>query len=78
MIKGNDKYDPLKVDIWSVGVVLFSMLAGYLPFLDSDIEKLYNKILNGKFKFPAWVSEDAQNLISSMLTIDPAKRITFQ
>lgn len=78
MIKGNDKYDPLKVDIWSVGVVLFSMLAGYLPFCDAEIEKLYNKILSGKFKFPVWVSEEAQNLISSMLTIDPAKRITFQ
>ena len=63
MIKGKEKYDPLQVDIWSVGIVLFSMLAGYLPFCDSDIGKLYDKILSGKFKFPPWVSEDAKNLL---------------
>jgi serine/threonine protein kinase len=56
MIKGKDHYDPLQVDIWSVGIVLFSMIAGYLPFCDPDIGKLYDKILSGKFKFPNWVS----------------------
>jgi serine/threonine protein kinase len=56
MIEGKHKYDPLLVDIWSTGIVLFSMIAGYLPFCDSDIAVLYKKILSGVFKFPAWFS----------------------
>jgi len=56
MIEGKHKYDPLLVDIWSTGIVLFSMIAGYLPFCDSDIAVLYKKILSGVFKFPTWFS----------------------
>jgi serine/threonine protein kinase len=75
MIEGKHKYEPLLVDIWSSGVVLFAMIAGYLPFCDPDISTLYKKILIGSFKFPAWISEDAKDLISKMLVVNPSKRI---
>lgn len=41
------KYDPLKADIWSLGIVLFAMLAGFLPFDDDNTDKLYEKIIEG-------------------------------
>ena len=56
MIEGNNRYDPLEVDIWSSGITLFAMISGYLPFCDPDTGKLYKKILSGAFKFPNWAS----------------------
>lgn len=53
------------------------MIAGYLPFCDPDISSLYKKILVGNFKFPAWISEEAKDLISKMLVVNPSKRIKF-
>jgi 5'-AMP-activated protein kinase catalytic alpha subunit len=48
MIKA-ERYQGLKVDVWSSGVILFAMLCGYLPFEDSDTGNLYKKILSGKY-----------------------------
>ena len=66
MIKG-EKYDGLKVDIWSCGVILFAMLCGYLPFEDPDTPSLYKKILSGSFSFHKSLSESAKDLISHIL-----------
>jgi 5'-AMP-activated protein kinase catalytic alpha subunit len=44
MIAGK-RYNPVKADIWSSGVVLFAMLSGYLPFEDKNTRKLYKKIM---------------------------------
>lgn len=49
-------YDPTKVDAWSSGVVLYAMIMGYLPFEDSNVHNLYNKIKKGEFKIPEWLS----------------------
>ena len=56
MIAGN-KYKGLKVDIWSSGVVLFAMIAGYLPFEDAITSRLYRKIMRAEYKIPDWVSD---------------------
>jgi 5'-AMP-activated protein kinase catalytic alpha subunit len=73
MIAGN-KYKPYKADIWSSGVVLFAMIAGYLPFEDKNTSKLYKKIMAGKFEMPTFISLDAQDLLSRILNTDPEIR----
>lgn len=71
------KYDPLKADIWSLGIVLFAMLAGYLPFDDEDTDFLYQKIIEGRFIMPGSVSLDAADLLSKIIQTDPSTRITI-
>ena len=48
MIAGK-KYNGLLSDIWSIGVVLFAMVCGYLPFEDPNTNALYKKILNADY-----------------------------
>ncbi|KAL6439488.1 hypothetical protein ACFW04_003952 [Cataglyphis niger] len=71
------KYLGSEVDIWSMGVLLYALLCGFLPFDDNNLENLYKKILNGKYEEPYWLSNDSKALIKSMLQIDPVKRITI-
>ena len=69
-----------KCDIWSIGVIFYVLLCGYPPFNgDTDVEIMQN-VQRGKFFFPEeeWgiISNEAKDLISKMLTYDPAKRIS--
>ncbi|KUF90531.1 Calcium/calmodulin-dependent protein kinase type 1 [Phytophthora nicotianae] len=68
------------VDIWSIGVITYILLCGYPPFHDDNHNALFKKIKKGKFQFdsPYWdhVSDDAKDLISQMLVVDPEKRAT--
>ncbi|XP_059163945.1 calcium/calmodulin-dependent protein kinase type II delta chain-like isoform X18 [Physella acuta] len=67
------------VDIWACGVVLYILLVGYPPFWDEDQHRLYAQIKAGAYDYPSpeWdtVTPEAKNLINSMLTVNPAKRI---
>eukprot|EP00826_Nyctotherus_ovalis_P048245 TRINITY_DN5658_c0_g3_i15.p1 TRINITY_DN5658_c0_g3~~TRINITY_DN5658_c0_g3_i15.p1 ORF type:complete len:393 (+),score=98.11 TRINITY_DN5658_c0_g3_i15:401-1579(+) len=76
MIAGK-KYRGAAVDVWSLGIVLFAMVNGYLPFEDSNTSKLYSKILKGKFKFAKGVSFEVQDLMNCILSTDPASRYTI-
>ncbi|XP_027349782.1 CBL-interacting serine/threonine-protein kinase 14-like [Abrus precatorius] len=69
-------YDGAKVDVWSCGVVLFALTAGYLPFNDYNITVLYRKIYRGQFRFPKWMSHDLRKLLSRLLDTNPETRIT--
>lgn len=70
-------YDGRKADIWSCGIILFALLAGYLPFDDSSIRALLHKVKRGTFQMPAF-HPDIQDLIHRLLTVDPDRRITIE
>ncbi|KAK4407487.1 CBL-interacting serine/threonine-protein kinase, partial [Sesamum angolense] len=73
----NDRgYHGATADLWSCGVILFVLLAGYLPFDDSNLMNLYKKISNAEFTCPPWISFGAMKLITRILEPNPEKRIT--
>ncbi|KAI3742783.1 hypothetical protein L1987_60479 [Smallanthus sonchifolius] len=69
-------YDGAKVDIWSCGIILFVLNAGYLPFNDPNLMVMYRKIYTGEFRVPRWTSPDLKRLLSRLLDTNPQTRIT--
>ena len=69
-------------DMWSVGCIVFLLLSGSLPFMGRSQKELFSKIVSGKFVFKeeewAGVSDDAKDLVSKMLVLDPDRRITSE
>ncbi|CBI18060.3 unnamed protein product, partial [Vitis vinifera] len=70
-------YDGAKADIWSCGVVLFVLLAGYLPFHDSNLMELYRKIGKAEYRFPNWFPSEVRRLLSKILDPNPKTRISI-
>lgn len=76
MIAGKKYFGPL-ADLWSVGVILFALVSGYLPFEDPNTSILYKKILSCDYSTPKWISSEVKDLISLILEVDPKKRYTI-
>ncbi|GAB4833188.1 CBL-interacting serine/threonine-protein kinase 14 [Ancistrocladus abbreviatus] len=76
-ILAKNGYDGAKVDIWSCGVILFVLNAGYLPFNDTNLMALYRKIYRGQFRCPKWTSPDLKRFLSRLLDTNPDTRITI-
>ncbi|XP_047308968.1 CBL-interacting serine/threonine-protein kinase 6 [Impatiens glandulifera] len=74
---GKKGYDGAKADIWSCGVILFVLLAGYLPFQDDNVMAMYRKICKGDFKCPPWFSSESRRLITKLLDPNPNSRISI-
>ncbi|KAJ1719085.1 hypothetical protein LPJ53_006087, partial [Coemansia erecta] len=72
------RYTGPEVDIWSMGVLLYFMLCGCMPFESEDRKEVFYKIERGRFYMPPNLSKEAQNLIQHMLTVDPRQRITMK
>ncbi|KAG4442929.1 hypothetical protein IFR05_001633 [Cadophora sp. M221] len=70
------------VDMWAMGCVLYTLLCGFPPFYDESIQVLTEKVARGQYTFlsPWWddISKSAQDLVSHLLTVDPAKRYTIK
>ncbi|XP_020588195.1 CBL-interacting serine/threonine-protein kinase 14-like [Phalaenopsis equestris] len=71
-------YEGAKVDIWSCGVILFVLNAGYLPFNDPNLMALYRKIYRGEYRCPRWISPELRQLLSRLLDTNPGTRITIE
>ena len=70
-VLGRKVYEAGKVDIWSCGVVLFVLMAGYLPFHDQNIMSMYKKIYKGEFRCPRWFSPELIRLLTRLLDTNP-------
>jgi len=73
------KYDS-KVDLWSIGVILYILLCGFPPFTNNNRLLLYNHIKSGKYSFPSpyWdhITEEAKECIGKLLQVDSEKRLS--
>ncbi|XP_076366939.1 serine/threonine-protein kinase SIK3-like isoform X1 [Tachypleus tridentatus] len=70
------EYDGPKADVWSLGVVLYVLVCGALPFDGSTLQSLRTRVLLGKFRIPFFMSSECEHLIRRMLVVDPEKRLS--
>ena len=76
MIAGKRYVGPM-ADIWSMGVILFALVCGYLPFEDPNTSALFKKIMSGQYRAAKWISAEVKDLIRKILEVDPKKRVNI-
>ncbi|XP_074786317.1 serine/threonine-protein kinase MARK2-like [Athene noctua] len=72
------KYDGPEVDVWSLGVILYTLVSGSLPFDGQNLKELRERVLRGKYRIPFYMSTDCENLLKKFLILNPTKRGTLE
>lgn len=72
------KYDGPEVDVWSLGVILYTLVSGSLPFDGQNLRELRERVLRGKYRIPFYMSTDCESLLKKMLVLNPAKRYSLE
>lgn len=77
IVRPSKGYDGEKLDAWECGMVLYALLAGYLPFSGEDDDAVFRSILKGTVKFPSFFSSGARSLLLTLLEKNPDKRASL-